>query len=128
MAALTELRGALGGGLAATNWIGGAAPTHVAANRVRVVPGKREARRRAPRNYTLYIGNDSQPSSITHDSLFDFMRVFYWSCARSTQVLSDELIARFQKSQKKGLLSSCLGGVQDGPRILGVIGHTRYFF
>jgi hypothetical protein len=43
MAALTELRGALGGGLAATTWTGGAAPTRVEANRVRLVPGKREA-------------------------------------------------------------------------------------
>jgi len=48
-------------------------------------------------------------------------------CARQ-QVLSDELIARFQQNQKKGLLSSCFGGPEEGPRILGVIGHTRYFF
>jgi hypothetical protein len=42
------------------------------------------------------------------------------------QVLSDELIKRFQKSQSKGVFDACFGGTHAGPRILGVIGHTRY--
>lgn len=42
MGKLTELRGALGGGIASISWSNGAAPNHVLGKRVRVVQAKRQ--------------------------------------------------------------------------------------
>lgn len=43
MAAKTELRGALGGGIGVVTWEGKDVPTTITSERVRIIPGKRDS-------------------------------------------------------------------------------------
>ncbi len=66
MGKLTELRGALGGGIASITWSNGAAPNLVIGKRVRVVQAKRQVCYSLfPLSNTLILRNDSPESALT---------------------------------------------------------------